>query len=293
MADPTRAVAGSAPGPWFVDDSCMGCDASRQCAPSIFREHGALTIVARQPESPEDEVAATRALLSCPTGSIGVKGRPVSMDVFPQELEPASGVHLCGFNSPRAYGGNAWFIARPGGNLLVDGPRWTPHLKRRFEALGGLRDVLLTHRDDLGDAERYAAAFGARVWIHETERSAAPFATDVFAAGPRTTLRDGLEVLEVPGHTRGSVMFLLDGRWLFTGDSLFSSRHHGTLHAHRAQCWYSWPEQQRSLASLRGLPVEWVLPGHGGRARLGPGEFDAQLDALLHRMGAPGWVDAW
>lgn len=291
MADPTRSVPGSAAGAWFVDDSCMGCDASRQCAPGIFVEHGQGTIVARQPEGAAEVEAATRALLSCPTSSIGVRGLKPRLDVFPEPIAPD--VYLTGFNSIRAYGGNAWLLRRAGGNLLVDGPRFTRHLVDRIAAWGGLSDVLLTHRDDLGDAERYAARFGARVWIHEADAPAAPFATDLFRGGEPLDLRDGVRVLPTPGHTRGSVMFLVDSRYLFTGDSLFWSRTLDTLHAHRQQCWFSWPAQIASLARLASLAFEWVLPGHGGRAHRPAAVMRERLADLVRRMGQPGWRDAW
>jgi len=293
MADPRRALPGNAPGPWFVDDSCSGCDASRQCAPGLFVEADGATVVARQPETPDELRAATRALLACPEGSIGARGVKLDLAVFPEEVEPGSGVSLAGFNSPRAYGGNAWLVRRPWGTALVDGPRFTAHLVRTLEGWGGLSDILLTHRDDLGDAEAYARHFGARVWVHEAEAAAVPFATDLLRGQAPVTLRPGLEALPVPGHTRGSVLFRLDGRFLFTGDSLFWSRGLDTLHAHRRQCWYSWPAQRASLGRLVGVDFEWVLPGHGGRAHRAAPAMQAALAGLLRRMEDPAWRDAW
>jgi len=38
MADPARRHPANAPGPWFVDASCINCDVSRQCAPWMFGE---------------------------------------------------------------------------------------------------------------------------------------------------------------------------------------------------------------------------------------------------------------
>ncbi len=71
----------------------------------------------------------------------------------------------------------------------------------------------------------------------QTEARNAPFATDLISGESPVELQSGLIALPVPGHTRGSVMF--EGRFLFTGDSLFWSRDLQTLHAHRAQCWFS------------------------------------------------------
>jgi glyoxylase-like metal-dependent hydrolase (beta-lactamase superfamily II)/ferredoxin len=289
MADRKRAVPGNVPGPWFVDDTCIDCDASRQCAPAIFSERRGQSIVVRQPETDDELRAATRAMLACPTGSIGASGFKPALDVFPELI--ADGVYYTGFNSPRAYGGNAWLVTRPQGNVLIDGPRFTPHLVSAFERLGGLSDVVFTHRDDLGDADEYAERFKARVWIHEADAAGVPFATELFR-GPME-LRPGLRVLSTPGHTRGSVMFLLEDRFLFTGDSLFWSRDLDTLHAHRQQCWHSWPRQIESLENVAQERFEHVLPGHGGRAHRPAEVMHERLLDLVRRMRAPSWVDAW
>jgi glyoxylase-like metal-dependent hydrolase (beta-lactamase superfamily II)/ferredoxin len=289
MADRKRAVPGNVPGPWFVDDTCIDCDASRQCAPSIFSERRGQSIVVRQPETEDELRAATRAMLACPTGSIGASGFKPALDVFPELI--ADGVYYTGFNSPRAYGGNAWLVTRPQGNVLIDGPRFTPHLVSAIERLGGLSDVVFTHRDDLGDAAEYAQRFEARVWIHEADADGVPFATELFREPME--LRPGLRVLATPGHTRGSVMFLLEDRFLFTGDSLFWSRDLDTLHAHRQQCWHSWPGQTESLERLAQERFEHVLPGHGGRAHRPAEVMHERLLDLVRRMRAPGWTDAW
>jgi len=101
---------------------------------------------------PIAESAATRALVACPTASIGVEGRHVQAEgLFPQEIE--DGVSYCGFNSPDSFGANAFLAVRPEGNLLVDSPRFAAPLVRAIEDRGGVRHVLLTHRDDVADAE--------------------------------------------------------------------------------------------------------------------------------------------
>ncbi|GJH12755.1 hypothetical protein CBA19CS11_27975 [Caballeronia novacaledonica] len=51
---------------------------------------------------------------------------------------------------------------------------------KRFDSSGGIAHILLSHRDDVEYAEKYARQFGARVWIHREEnRLAAPCATDI------------------------------------------------------------------------------------------------------------------
>jgi glyoxylase-like metal-dependent hydrolase (beta-lactamase superfamily II) len=283
MAKEQRRHLANAQGPWFVDDSCIDCDTSRQCAPALFGIVDGQSVVVRQPETEDEIVAATRAMLACPTASIGVIGpKPRTAGLFPELIE--GGVHYCGYNSPRSFGANAFFARREGGNLLIDAPRWVPELARRIEDLGGIEHVLLTHQDDVADADRYADHFGARVWIHEADRQAAPFATDVITGHGEAAITPDLLVIPVPGHTRGSVVYLLEQRFLFSGDSIHWSREQADLSAFHEQCWFSWEEQARSLARLLDHRFEWVLAAHGERRRAGAAEMRERLRALVARM---------
>jgi glyoxylase-like metal-dependent hydrolase (beta-lactamase superfamily II) len=293
MANPRRRHPDNAPGPWFVDTSCIDCDASRQCAPDLFGEVGGQSVVIRQPASPAELVAAARALLACPTGSIGCAELPRDLDLdplYPQELE--DGVFYCGYNAESSYGANAFFAVRPAGNCLVDSPRFVRRLVRALEERGGLAHVLLTHRDDVADAERFARHFGAEVWIHRDDAAAAPFARHRFTG--RSEIAPGLVALPVPGHTRGSAVYHLDDRFLFTGDSLHFSRTRGELAAFPSVCWYSWEAQTRSLAGLRDLRFEWVLAGHGDRHRASAEWMRASLERLVKAMeSGDRSMDAW
>ena len=295
MANPARRHPGNAPGPWFVDDSCIDCDASRQCAPDLFADRNGQSVVTRQPATPDEIDQMARAMLICPTGSIGTTGsRPPLDRLFPFELD--GDVHVCGFNSPDSFGANSFFARRSGGNLLVDSPRFVSRLVRAVEEMGGLAEILLTHRDDVADAHRWAEHFGARTWIHEVEASAAPFAAGRIHGTEPLVIRPGLTAIPVPGHTRGSVVFHLEDRFLFTGDSLYYSREQGELSAFRSVCWYSWPELTRSLARLETLGFEWVLAGHGDRHRATAEWMQGSLRRLVDRMqkvDAASWDDSW
>lgn len=283
MANPERKHPQNVPGPWFVDDTCIDCDASRQCAPDIFGHVGNQSVVIRQPETEDELARAARALLICPTASIGLTGpKPTFDGLFPWEID--GGVHLCGFNSPKSYGANSYFVRRDSGNILVDAPRFVRRLMHRLEDLGGIADIFLTHRDDIADAAQYAEHFDARVWIHEDDRDAAPFASDILRGSERQRVRSDVLAIPVPGHTKGSVMFLLDDRYLLTGDSLYWSRTRGELSAARSVCWYSWEEQTRSLEGLLDLRFEWVLAGHGDRHQAAPEVMQASLARLVERM---------
>jgi glyoxylase-like metal-dependent hydrolase (beta-lactamase superfamily II)/ferredoxin len=288
MSVPRRATSSrarrnpaSAPGDWYIDTACINCAAARHVAPDLIVERGDKSVFARQPASPEEELMAWRAMLVCPTASVlreSKAQRPAG--VFPQELAP--GVYRCGFNSRDSYGAHSYFVRRPEGNLLVDSPRHATELTKFFRDAGGIAQVLLSHRDDVADADRYAGEFGARVWIHRDDAAAAPYATDRIAE--EIEIRPGLRAVPVPGHTKGSVVYLLEDTYLFTGDSLAASERGDRLVAFRDACWYSWEKLTGSLERLLAYRFEWVLPGHGWSVRLPAAEMRPQLEALVRRM---------
>jgi glyoxylase-like metal-dependent hydrolase (beta-lactamase superfamily II) len=283
MAKLAERNPASAPGDWYIDSRCIDCGASRDVAPGLIIRRQGKSVFARQPAGEDEEIAAWRAVLICPTASVGsASHRLQPADLFPQELAP--GIYRCGYNAASSYGAHSYLVRRDEGNLLIDAPRYINKLVHGIEALGGLADILLSHRDDVADADRYAAHFSARVWIHEDDRSAAPYATDLIRGFESVKIRDRLLAIPVPGHTRGSVVYLLDDAFLFTGDSLAWSEKRGDLVAFREVNWYSWSEQRRSLAKLLDCRFEWVLPGHGGSVHLPPDEMRLRLQALVERM---------
>ena len=214
MADRARALPENVEGPIFVDRTCIDCDTCRQLAPTVFGETGEFSFVKLQPRGPAEELAALRALVACPTGSIGTaaKGRvPEAVAGFPMTL--ADGVSYCGFNSPKSFGGNSYFLEHPDGNWLIDAPRYVEHLVRRFAERGGLRYIFLTHRDDVADAHKYAKRFGAERIIHRLELSAQPGAERVIDGTVPAELVPGFLAIPTPGHTRGHCALLAAGRF--------------------------------------------------------------------------------
>ncbi len=273
-------------GDWYVDERCIDCGTCRELAPELFGVTGDQSVVVRQPAPAPDDVGAWLAAQACPTQSIGTEShqrRPGRL--FPREIEAGTDVYDCGYCSPDSFGATSWFVRRPGGNVLVDSPRFTAALAEPFADMGGIDHILLTHRDDVADAARWAEHFGARVWIHADDRNAAPFATDLFEGPDDVEVESGLLAISTPGHTRGSAMFLLEDHFLFTGDSLAWSHEAQDLTAFRYACWYSWPAQTESLARLsRRHRFDWVLPGHGARVHADRDDLARRLIDLVARM---------
>ncbi len=166
------------------------------------------------------------------------------MSSFPLLLE--GGVFYCGFNSEKSFGANSYFIRHPDGNWLIDSPRYMKHLVDAFERMGGLRYIFLTHEDDVADAARYAARFGATRIIHRADAEAMPDAewiVDGSDSIPLTSLSSTSS--RCPDTRRGSSALLYDQRFLFTGDHLW------------------WDPETRSLEAPGGWSgdrVQWYSP---------------------------------
>lgn len=273
-------------GDWYVDTRCIDCDVARHHAPALIAalEDGQ-SVVVRQPSSDDEEMEMWRAALACPTRSIGTVSRQTPpTGVFPWEVTP--GVFLCGHNDRRSFGAHSWFVPRARGGLMIDAPHYEQTVVSFIASHGGLAHVLLSHQDDVADAARYASEFGARVWIHEADSGAAPFATDVLHGVDETTIAPGVVAFPVPGHTRGSVLYLVDERWLFTGDTLAWFHREGDLGAFRGATWYSWSALRESLDRFAqsGHRFEWVCPGHGKWHGAPADEMHERLAALVARM---------
>lgn len=291
MADFKRRVPENAPGDFFVDSTCIDCDACRQIAPGIFAEAAETSFVRTQPISVDERRRALQALLSCPTGSIGCLAnddvKSVMLD-FPLAVEEP--VFYCGYNSPKSYGGNSYFIRHPDGNWLIDSPKFVSPLVKQLEALGGVSRIFLTHRDDVADAERYAKHFHSQRIIHRDELTAQPDAEIVLDGAGPWELTPGFRAIFTPGHTQGHCVLLFQDRFLFTGDHLDWDRDQKQLAASENYCWYSWPEQAESMAQLADFHFEWILPGHGQKVRLPTEEMRDQIlrlaASIKNRTGA-------
>src|SRR3954466_13002749 len=138
MANPRKRVPENVPGDFFVDSTCIDCDACRQIAPSVFGEAADTSFVKAQPASGTDRRQALRALLTCPTGSIGCLGDDdpkAVIEDFPLTIEEP--VYYCGFNSAKSFGGNSYFVRHSAGNWLIDSPKYLAPLVRKFESFGG------------------------------------------------------------------------------------------------------------------------------------------------------------
>jgi len=292
VANPAKRLPENVPGDFYVDESCIDCDACRQIAPNVFRDHGEQSSVYYQPRTKEEVLGALKSIVACPTSSIGTTrdyDARLGVAAFPERLD--ENVFYCGFNAESSFGAWSYLVVRPveeGGNILIDSPRFSRPLVRKIEELGGVRHIFLTHRDDVADQEKYARHFKATRVMHADDNAARYGVERVVRGEEAVRLDKDLLVIPTPGHTRGHSVLLYRDKYLFTGDHLAWSPVRNTLTAFRSACWYSWPVQTRSMERLLFYNFEWVLPGHGRIHHAPAAEMRAELEKCVEWMSSLG-----
>ena len=290
MASLAQRLPDNVPGDFFVDSTCIDCDACRIFAPTVFSDKGDQSSVYHQPDSDEELLAAQKALISCPTSSIGSQEKHDMRPALAALPELVDGdVYRCGYASESSFGAISYLIRRPSGNILVDSPRFSGPLVKNIAAMGGASRMLLTHQDDVADHARFAERFGCERVLHRDDIHARTSAVELQPSGSDpVALDDDLLMIPTRGHTRGHAVFLDRENYLFTGDHLAWSESRGHLYAFRSACWYSWPEQIRSMERLLDYRFEWVLPGHGRPVHLDSASMHASLEQCVEWMRLSG-----
>ena len=283
----------NASGRWFVDTRCIRCDVARNWAPDLIgMDAEGRSFVAHQPVGEREEASLWRAAIACPTKSIGnLEQRWEPAGAFPYQL--TYGVFALGNNALSSFGAHSYLVARPEGNLMVDSPRFGRRLAESVDGLGGVAHVLLSHRDDVADADRWAERYKARVWIGDADADAAPYATDVTAGDGVTVVSTGVASIPAPGHTEGHVLYHVDDRLLFTGDTLHWNHRRGEFDVFPEQTFYSWSALADTMGRIAALSVEWVFPGHGMWHRVDAEEWTRRMSGLgsaMHEVGQDAWA---
>lgn len=295
MARLAQRLAQNVAGDFFVDATCIDCGTCRQVAPGTFADGDDASYVFRQPVGAQATHRARMALVACPVAAIGTETRHAitgARGAFPEPLEAGAaqngareGVYYCGWASAASYGARSYLVVRPRGNILVDSPRYAGPLAERIAALGGVRWMFLTHRDDVADHARFRARFGCERILHRADVDAGTHEVEIKLDGVAPIALDPeVSFVPVPGHTRGSTCLLYRGRFLFSGDHAWWDPEHARVHASRAVCWHDWGEQTASMARLAAYRFEWLLPGHGARCRLPADDMARQIARCAERM---------
>lgn len=288
MPAPHRRLPENAAGAFFVNSACIDCATCTWVAPGLFAQGSGASFVRRQPADAAGRLRASMALVACPVAAIETADKTDLAQARAAFPEPIDGpVHHCGWHAAASFGAASYLVVRPGGNLLVDSPRFSTVLARRIAALGGVARMFLTHRDDVADHARFAERFGCRRSMHRADAGGATRDVEDWLDGEDPVeLAPGVVAIPTPGHTRGSACLLVDETWLFTGDHLEWDPVGQAVAARREVCWYDWQRQTASVERLLDFRFEWVLPGHGHRGHLPVPAMRQSLEACVARMRA-------
>jgi glyoxylase-like metal-dependent hydrolase (beta-lactamase superfamily II)/ferredoxin len=289
MAHLTQRRPENVAGDFYVDSTCIDCDTCRWMAPEVFADIGDQSAVHHQPVDEGERLRAMQALLACPTASIGTVEKPTDIKQVQASIPIpiAENIYHCGYHAENSFGAASYLIVRPEGNVLVDSPRFVPPLVQRIEDMGGVRYLYLTHRDDVADHQKFHDHFGCDRILHQDEinRGTQLVETQLNGTGD-WALAEDLQVIAVPGHTKGHTVLLYNNTFLFTGDHLAWSESLQQLIGFRTACWYSWTDQIQSMRKLAGYSFEWVLPGHGRRHHADRQEMQRQMQQCVQWMKA-------
>jgi glyoxylase-like metal-dependent hydrolase (beta-lactamase superfamily II) len=288
MARESLRLPENVPGDFFVDSTCIDCDLCRQLAPLSFKQTGEQSTVYRQPQTEQETFDAFRALVTCPTASIGGPHSRLAITAanhFPEQIE--NNVYFCGYAAESSFGAASYFIVRPEGNVLVDSPRFAKPLVNKIEELGGIRYIFLTHIDDVADHDQWVKHFKAERIMHRDDARRLRNEIELPIEGhDAVQIAKDLMIIPTPGHTKGHMVLLYNDRFLFTGDHIWWSERYEGLNSSQSMNWYSWTEQVKSLEKLLKYKFEWILPGHGRRARASAGEMRSMLETMLERFAS-------
>jgi glyoxylase-like metal-dependent hydrolase (beta-lactamase superfamily II)/rhodanese-related sulfurtransferase len=172
----------------------------------------------------------------------------------------------------------SYVVAVDGDAVVVDPHRGVDDYRRFLDAERlRLRGVLETHlhADHVSGAPALARGAGVGCHVHAADFQGAAFPFEPVTDGIRLRL-GGVDVLPVvpmhtPGHTPGSTTFLVNDRWLLTGDTVFVDGLGRPDLGGRTAEWAR--DLFRTLdRRLARLPADLtVLPAHsGGPQEVGP-----------------------
>ncbi len=111
--------------------------------------------------------------------------------------------------------------------IVIDPVRHTQHIEKILKEYGvAVKAVLDTHlqADHISGGRELAQKFAADYWIHPVDAAGASYSHKHLADDVSFPFGNcELKTIHSPGHTPGSSSFLLDKRFLFTGDTIMKT----------------------------------------------------------------------
>jgi glyoxylase-like metal-dependent hydrolase (beta-lactamase superfamily II) len=184
------------------------------------------------------------------------------------------------------------YVVLAGGQaIVVDASRhlevYEAFLRERSATLVQVLDTHV-HADHLSGGAELARRAGAPFFVAagegvELRRAVSPLAdgTELMLGGDAGSAAVTVRVIATPGHTPGSTCYLVDGRWLLSGDTIFVSGIGRPDLGGQVEAWGAALFRTLHYGPLSALPDEIVvLPAHFGS----PAELDRR-GVVERRLG--------
>jgi glyoxylase-like metal-dependent hydrolase (beta-lactamase superfamily II) len=190
-------------------------------------------------------------------------------------------------------GGTAYFIVGKNANFLIDCPPWNEVTQEFIQVSGGVKSLLITHREAIGKAKEIQEFTQCEIVIQEQIAYLLPnlsltcFTEELTipAGDPRGEIAPNLTLIWTPGHCPGStcVYYSAHGGVLFTGRHLLPNQQ-GEPMPLRVFKTFHWPRQLRSLQHLQQRftsdKLTYLCPGANTGFLRGQGTIDRAGDRL-------------
>jgi glyoxylase-like metal-dependent hydrolase (beta-lactamase superfamily II) len=189
---------------------------------------------------------------------------------------------------------HAYLFVRDTGNILL----YSSGLRDEYQhikELGGIAHQYLSHRDEAGPAlAEIKELFGSKLWCHRLEEPSIRKFAPVDSLFDKREVLNGIEVIPTPGHTDGSVCFLIRSAhgktYLFTGDTIYQENGAWETRAN-GYAGGSKSELKNSLMLLRDLVPAVVLSsasvGSVPFKEVSTEEWQSDVDNVVRTLSSP------
>ena len=182
-------------------------------------------------------------------------------------------------------GGTAYFIVNKSGNILLDCPAWNDDNPKFLMANGGVKWLVLTHRNGISkQLNQIQTITQCEVIIQEQEAYLLP-ETQITSFRKTLSLDNTLELIWTPGYSPGSSCLY----WQEHNGVIFSGRHllpigNGNVAPIRTAKTFHWFRQLNSVQLLldrfKEKTLKYICPGANTGFLRGKGYLDQAYQKL-------------
>ena len=170
-------------------------------------------------------------------------------------------------------GGTAYLIVKNQGNILIDCPIWDAATAEFVHRLGGVSQLILTHRGGLSEQlPKIASALNCTVVVQEQEAYLVSHSIQKTTFHHELTWEDGDRVFWTPGHSPGTCCYYhAEHNLLFTGRHLVPNKA-GEPSPLKTPKTFHWKRQlqnvERLTTEFNQDSLTYIMPGANlGRLR--------------------------